>query len=286
MAKKSVTSGPLVFECQDSSEQQLDAARLIRGDLPRDPQSMAARLANQFIDQNRGVFRNFDVQAEQTYDGSRSWLVLKTGLNAGAFPLISPTTGRPEYGMVIKPRFEWSGIGAMLAHMGWRVVPTLLKLPLLPGTERKIPPWVLSSVILSRLRILLDHLERRFEYTDTIQSAPKGTVNWSAYATQKMPYANFLQIPCRFPDLRDDQALKAAIHYTLLKQRSALESQRHLTGVVLSLLDLCQSLIRRVSMIAPQRPSPQRIQTWMSSPLRIEAFREGIQAVEWMVDDR
>lgn len=292
MAKKSlaVLSRPKInaqiFECIDSDEQRLIATRLIQGDTPRDPESMAARLANQFIEQNRGVFNSFDIQASQNYDGNHVWIVLKTGIKTGAFPLISPTSGKPEYGMVIKPRFEWAGIGGMLAKMGWRVVPTLLKLPLLPGTERKVPPWVLSSIVLTRVQTLLDQLERRFELFQSMQPAPKGTVNWSGYATKQIPNAQFLQIPCQYPDLRDDRSLKAAIHFTLRKQLVGLESQRNLTGAVLSLIDLCQSLIRRVAMIPPQRPSPEMIQSWMTGFFRMESFREGVQAIEWTADDR
>jgi hypothetical protein len=292
MAKKSITpairpkTNSLLFECIDSDEQRLNATRLIQGDLPRDPQSMAARLAKQFIEQNRGTLNNFDVQISQDYDGNNVWLVLKTGIKVGALPLLSPTSGKPEYGLVIKPRFEWDGIGSMLAQMGWRIVPTLLKLPLIPGTERKVPSWVLSSIILIRIRTLLDQLERRFELIQSILPAPKGTVDWSDYATKRIPNAQFLQIRCQYPDLRDDCVLRAAVHFTLRKQLAGLESQRNLTGAVLSLIDLCQSLIRRVATVPPQRPSSEMIQGWLTGPLRIEIFREGIQAVEWTVEDR
>ncbi|MCI0616767.1 hypothetical protein L0244_27625, partial [bacterium] len=86
---------------------------------------------------------------------------MKSGTKIGALPLLSPTSGKPDYGLIIKPRFDWSGIGPMLAVMGWRVIPSPLKLPLLPRSERKIPPWVLSTMILIRLKALLDRLERR-----------------------------------------------------------------------------------------------------------------------------
>lgn len=292
MAKKPVTSvfrlkpNPLIFECFDSAEHRMNAARFIQGDQPRDPQGMAARLVRQFMDQNRGVFNHFDVQVFQEYDGQNIWLVLKTGTKVGAFPLLSPTSGRPEYGMVVKPRFEWAGIGSMLAQMGWRVVPTLLNLPLIPGTERKIPPWVLSSTVLVRIQTLINQLERRFELIRTNQPVPKGTVDWSDYAIRKIPNAQFLQISCQFPDLRDDRSLRAAIHYTLRKQLAGLESQRHLSGAVLALIDLCQSLLRRVAVVPPQRPSPEMLQAWLTGPMRIDAFREGIQAVGWTVEDR
>ncbi|MGI6307210.1 MAG: AAA family ATPase [Dethiobacteria bacterium] len=67
-----------------------------------------------------------------------------------------PTSGRPDYGLVIKPRFGWQGIGLMLGSMGWKVIPIPLRLPLLPRPDRKIPPWVLSTTILLRLQKLLE----------------------------------------------------------------------------------------------------------------------------------
>ena len=190
MAKKSlIRANPqsFIFECIDSDEKRINAINLIRGDQPRDPEVLATRLANQFVDQNQGIFSSFDIKVENSFDGKNSWIVFKTGVKAGAFPLISPSSGKAEYGMVIKPRFEWIGVGNMLASMGWRVVPQLLNLPLLPGTERKIPPWVLSSVILTRIQKMLDQLERRFELIHSIQQAPKGTVNWNDYATRRIP---------------------------------------------------------------------------------------------------
>ncbi len=76
---------------------------------------------------------------------------------------------------------------------------------------------MLSTTILIRLQKLLDRLERRFELTQADLSAPRGQVNWTEYATVKLPRADFLSVPCRFPDLRDDRELKGAIHVTLRK---------------------------------------------------------------------
>jgi hypothetical protein len=89
---------------------------------------------------------------------------------------------------------------------------------MLPGSDRKIPAWVLSTIVLLRLRALLDRLERRFEFSEADCPAPRGSIRWSEYATERLPFARFLSVPCRFPDLRDDQELKAAIHFTLRRQ--------------------------------------------------------------------
>ena len=133
------------FEIADSSVSRIPILRSLQMPSSRDPVPQAARLAQQFITQNRGILNNFGVAADLHYDGTSLDLLLKSGTKIGALPLLSPTSGKPDYGLIIKPRFDWSGIGPMLAVMGWRVIPTPLKLPLLPRSERKIPPWVLST---------------------------------------------------------------------------------------------------------------------------------------------
>jgi hypothetical protein len=101
----------------------------------------------------------------------------------------------------------------MLAEMGWLVSPSPLKLPLLRRSERRVPLWVLSFMVLARLKALLDRLDRRFEITKETRSAPKGRIEWTEYATRQMPRGDFLSVPCTFPDLRDDLHLKGVIRF-------------------------------------------------------------------------
>jgi hypothetical protein len=274
------------FEAVDSSTLPVAATALLQGPSPRDPASQAARLAGHFIERNRATLLQVGAAIEQQYNGSRVELVIRTGTNIGAVPLVSPTTGRPDYGLVVKPRFDWPGIGPMLAEMGWRIVPTTLPLPLLPQSERKIPPWVLSSIILFRLQALLDRLERRFEMAAATRSAPRGSVNWREYATREMSHARFLSVPCRYPDLRDDTSLKAAIRYTLEKQLVGLSGQRWAGPFVVNLIELCQSLLLRVASVSPRQPAPMELEAWLRGPLKTSQFRDGLQAIEWTVDDR
>jgi hypothetical protein len=114
------------------------------------------------------------VNIARDYDGKDLHLVIQSNSAIGAVPLISPMTARPDFGLVIQPRFPWTGIGPMLAEMGWLIPPTPLKLPLLKRSERRVPPWVLSFMILARFQALLDRLDRRFEMVRDICRAPKG----------------------------------------------------------------------------------------------------------------
>ncbi len=274
------------FEGRDSSVLHIPAQTLIQGELPRYPEQQAGRLAKQFVQQNRGILSDFGVTSRVAYDGETVDLVLETSTQVGAIPLLSPTTGRPDYGLVINPRFDWLGIGGMLMEMGWRIIPTPLRLPLLPGSERKIPPWVMSTIVLFRLQALLNSLNRRFELIKDDLPAPRGTVNWQRYITEKLPHAQFLQVPCQFPDLRDDQEVKAAIHFTLRKQLASLNTQRHAGVLVLNLIELCLSLLEKVRAVQPKPPPSQMLTTWATNSLPSTVFSEGLQAIEWTVNDR
>jgi len=201
-------------------------------------------------------------------------------------PLASPTTARMDFGLVIKPRFEWAGLGLMLSEMGWRITPSPLTMPLLPRSEREIPAWVLSSMVLARVQALLDQLSRRFEVIDEVRPAPRGAVDWTSYATRYATRGQFLQVPCRFPDLRDDRELRGAIRFVLGKQMRALEGQRTHGAFVVRLIDLCGALLERVRDAAPRTPSPREFESWMRGNLTSETYRAGIQAMSWTVEDR
>jgi hypothetical protein len=174
----------------------------------------------------------------------------------------------------------------MLGKMGWRVVPSLLQLPLLPRSDRKIPQWVLSTTILLRIKELLECLERRFELTESNLQAPRGSVLWSRYITSSISAARFLDVPCRYPDLRDDRELMAAVHFTLRKQLASLEGQRNAGAFVLQLIGICQSLLERVRSVAPKQPSAITIGAWYRGAVRTRVFRDGLQAMEWAIEDR
>jgi 5-methylcytosine-specific restriction endonuclease McrBC regulatory subunit McrC len=277
----------ICLELQDNSVIQKSAVEFftLRG-VSRDPTPVAARLAEQFEAQNRPLFSLMDIRLSRLYDGSNVHLRLEAGNVIGAIPLFSPTSGLRDYGIVVQPRFPWPGIGPMLAAMGWRVAPSPLRLPLLKRSERKVPTWVISCMVLARLKALLDSISRRFELTYENRSAPRGTVHWTEYATRYMATGQFLSIPCSFPDLRDDPLLVGAIRYSLEKHLRSLESQREQGAFVHQLIAFCNELLRRVQHISPFLPSPATVASWLQRPLRSQHFQEGLQAIEWTTEDR
>jgi hypothetical protein len=274
------------LELADYSVVSQSAVTFFGTEQSRDPNQLAARLTDQFIAQNRTLLKKMGVTATSDFNGQDVKLRLHSTSTVGAIPLFSPTSAVPDYGIVIQPRFPWAGIGPMLADMGWRIGPTPLKLPLLKRSERRVPPWVISSMVLTRLAALIKSLTRRFEVVTEDRSAPKGAVNWSRYATQRLSRGNVTSVPCSFPDLRDDSLLKGSIRFALEKHLRSLQTQREHGAFVHRLVDYCLQLIRQVSNVAARVPSPRTIESWLQRPMRTTHFLEGIQAIEWTAEDR
>ncbi len=276
----------ICLELADHSVKHEDAVEFFGIEKGRGSQEQAARLATQFVTRNRSLLREMDVLVDQKYDGHQVFLGLSAGSKVGAVPLYSPSSARPDFGLVVQPRFEWRGIGGMLGDMGWRVAPEPLRLPLLRRSERRVPVWVLSSMILVRLQALLEAMERRFEVVEADCRAPKGSVNWGKYAQEKIVRGQLQQVPCRYPDLRDDRELRGAIRYAVERQLEALEGQRTQGHFVIRLLEMGKEMLDRLRGVSALLPTRRRMDEWLQRPMRTGQFAQGIESIEWTVEER
>ena len=274
------------WEAIDSRHTYVNAEDLITGARGRDVAGQTARLAAQFIDQNAAVLNEVGVTADAVFDGSRVRLGFSCSSTIGAVPLRSPVSGRYDHGLVVHPRFQWAGIGAMLSQMGWRIVPQPLSLSLLPESDRRIPRWVIASIVLTRIERLLRELTRRFELTSEERSSIRGRVDWSRYATRNVGRARLLHVPCTFPDLRDDRYLRAAIRFTVRMQRESLASQRAADPMTAALIAKCDTIEHSLADVDSRRPSPRELDAWIRGPLRSPTYANGIQAIEWTIGER
>jgi hypothetical protein len=274
------------FEVTDSRVTSISAKFLLRGQASRDPTSQISRLADQFTDSNRATFRQLDLAVEPRYRSGNIELDIIASTRIGAIPLLSPTSGHHDYGLVVRPRFDWPGIGPILGATGWRIIPAPLSMPMLPRSERRVPPWVLSTIVLFRLKGLLDRLERRFEMTSEVRASPRGTIDWSQYVQRQISRARFLDVPCRFPELQKDRDLRAAIRFALEKQLHSLESQRLAGSFVRELLEMCLGLLNQVRDVSPREPISTTFQLWQRRTLNSEILRRGVEAIEWTTEER
>jgi len=145
---------------------------------------------------------------------------------------------------------------------------------------------VLSSIVLVRLQRLLNAMQRRFQFVDADESAPRGSVRWGRYATVKVAHGRMLEVPCRYPDLRNDEELRSAIHWVVRRHKASLLSQSAAGVVVHSLIAICETLLSQLGDIPPRVPGPNLRSSWQRRPISNRAFKEGVQAIEWTLDDR
>lgn len=274
------------LELEDHSRQRITADRLFPVKDRRMAGATHARLAEQLLVQNRQLFDHLNLEVASIYDGSQVALQMESASTIGAVPLVSPLTGKPDFGVVVQPRFPWKGLGPMLGQMGWRVVPRPLRLPLLRRSERRVPPWVISLMVLERLETLLRQLQRRFDFKEDVLPAPKGTIRWNDYVNRHLAAGRADRVPCRYPDLRDDSHLKGMIRWTAEIQARSLSTQVEHGGFVHQLLERAQGLIEKVRDVAPVRPAPTLTERFARLPLRSEILMEGLEAIEWTAEER
>lgn len=270
---------------QDSTEAFVPALEWLGGD-GRDLDASAELRARDLLTANRGVLREMRIDGEVHRHAGRIGLRFRPSTRVGAVPLLSPTSGRADLGLVVEPRISWRSTGDMLAGTGFRVVPELLPLPEMPQSERRVPPWVLSSIVLARLERMLETLRRRFVAVSADLRAPRGQVGWETYARTRMPLGRALDVPCRYPDLRDDEALRSAVAWTARRHRDALSSQREHGRVVRELIERCEALLQRLAGVVPRAPSAPLRRAWRGDPMASGAFRDGLSAIDWTVDER
>lgn len=282
---KKVGKNP-TFQVIDSASVRVPAVEFIRGPLPRNPELTGLRLAEQFVKLNELQFAALGVTPSWVTSSGRSYLCLTAGIVAGAVPVKSPLSGTFEQGLVVTPRFGWQGLGLTLSETGWKRLPSILKMPLLPKSERAVPAWVIASVVLARIESMLTALPRRFAMAEADLRAPKGQIRWGEYIRNRLPNARFLDVPSRFPELDYDRKVYGAIHYVLRKQAAALASQRQAGRPALDLLGMCQRMLAAVQHVPPRRPSPSELDQWRRGALTGVQLSEGLEAIEWTVDER
>jgi 5-methylcytosine-specific restriction endonuclease McrBC regulatory subunit McrC len=275
-----------VLELHDNQTVYLDTKFLSKHVDARFEDKITAKLGQQFLNLNRDQLNRVKVDPEIYYSGDELKLKLKAHTRVGAIPLLSPVTHKYEYSLIITPRFGWQGIGPILSTTGWKVLPNILNLPQLKISERRVPPWVLSSVILGRLEKLLQQLDRRFEIDELHRSKPKGKVDWADYARKQVPEGKFLNFKCRYPELQENRELKSVVHFALKRQRQSLLTQRDSGVHVLQLLDFCNRLIQKVAECPPKQPSNIQIDYLQSSMMQGKVIDQGLEAIVWTTENK
>jgi hypothetical protein len=243
--------------------------------------------ADSFIKFNREALLALDLEVDLTPAGNGLSLRLVPGGRAGAIPLRSAQTGRVVGGFVVRPRFGWAGVGRVLAQTGWHAMPEFLEMPLVPGSGREIPPWVLAGPVLMRLEALIHRLKRGYQETEATRTAPRGTILWQRYMGESLVRGRWEQIPCRFWDLNTDPRLRGQLRWVLGRIRMDLLRVGARDSVAVSLAAFALELEQILGNVLPLIPRFDEMRQHLGSTrLMDDVFRRGVRAMSWVVEER
>lgn len=240
-----------------------------------------------FLRFNASALRSLDVKPEIESGPAGAVLRLTPGGSAGAIPIRSAYTGDVRGGLLIEPRFGWAGVGRVLACTGWRATPQFLDLPLVPGSGREVPPWVLAGPVLARLKEMLRDLKKGYEQKEDDLQQPRGRILWRRYLAEQLTRGNWHRLPCRFPDLTRDPRLRSYIRWAAERLRRDLELAGGFDPIARWLVLLAIRLSEDLADVPPTMPTkPELDRLCHSSPMIEKVLRRGIEAISWIADER
>jgi hypothetical protein len=243
--------------------------------------------AESFLRMNEVALRALDVQGDLFARSEGVSIRLVPGGHTGAIPLRSAQSGKVGGGFVVRPRFGWAGVGHVLSEIGWYAAPDILSGPLVPGSGREVPPWVLAGPVITRLAEMLHSMRRGYAETEAVLRRPRGRILWDRYRSESLVRGRWDRLPCRFPELESDPRLRRAIRWTLerihrdlvrvgARDRIATELARQAVHLIEALAD--------VTAVMPARSDLALLAS--GSRLVAEVVRRGLEAIAWILDER
>jgi hypothetical protein len=237
------------------------------------------RWVEPFLEANRPMLRRLDLRPDVRVDPVPR-VLLHPGPKVGAIPLLSPSTRKVVAGLLVQPRFQWASLGAVFNAIGFSVEPTLGGSPLVPGSAREVPPWLLAGPVIARLAGLLKHRRRGFVPREEHRTSPRGRVDWARWASQDLPRGRWTAFPCHFSDPDDDPDLIAAVRWTLKRLEEELKRVAD-SAPARVLLGRTGELLTLIGPGVSRRPSP----SW--SPVApSEWVSSAVEAMTWVSEER
>lgn len=272
----------LLFRATDNSSPVLIDPRPFTGTRER----VWGPFAESFLRFNEAALRAIDARPELATSSEGPVLRLVPGGRAGAIPLRSAQTGHVAAGFVVRPRFGWAGIGRVLSQTGWAGAPEFLQLPLVPGSGREVPPWVLAGPVLARLSALIRHLRRGYQEREELLNHPRGRILWAEYLSRPFIRGQWSRLPCRFPDLDTDPLLRREIRWAVERVRDQLRMVGGTDLIARLLVQVAQRLLEQLGDAPPATPRRDRLRRCVGDRFVDRALSDGLEAIGWVVDER
>ena len=243
--------------------------------------------AEAFVRINERALAAVDARAELTARDDGAGLRLVAGGRAGAVPLRAAHTGQIAGGLIVKPRFGWSGVGRVLSEVGWNAALEFLDFPLVPGSGREVPPWLIAGPVLARLEELLRSLRPGYRMAEETLRKPRGHIRWNAYVSQSLARGRWDALPCRFPELTKDPRVRSLARWTLERVCDGLAVLAISDPLAQRLIMLAKQLLEDVADVPPRMPLRDDMATLLGSArLHGQSMVRGLEAIGWVSDER
>lgn len=242
--------------------------------------------ADSFLRLNEAALARLDVSAEVSSSDSGVRLALVPGSRTGAIPLRSAQSGHVSAGLLVEPRFGWTGVGRVLTQTGWQAQPDFLEGPLVPGSGREVPPWVLAGPVLARLTDLLRSLRRGYRIEEETLRHPRGQIIWKDYVRESLSRGKWDRLPCRFPDLANDPKLRRMVRWGIERVRQALLAVSGADAIARLLVVAADDVLTQLRDVLPLAPARAELARLGRHRVVDVLLLNGLQALGWVVDER
>jgi hypothetical protein len=238
------------------------------------------------IDNNRTRFNALDLNAALATKADSVEISIKTNGVIGAIPIKS-TVRDVAGGLIVEPRFGWSDYGSILNSIGWSASPEILKFPLVPGSAKHIPPWVIAGPLVLWIKEFLMTLTPGFTMIHEVRGIPRGKIDWNKYCTNSITRGNYHHIPCSYPDLGTNIILKSYIKWSLeIIKKSLLRSSLN-DSFSSRLVELIEILLLDLTHIVSRPANKTHLANELhKNPLCSQTVINGILAINWIVDEK
>ena len=108
----------------------------------------------------------------------------------------------------------------MLVSTGWSAAPEILDFPLVPGSGREVPPWVLAGPVLHRLAELLRCLRRGYRTAEQTLQKPRGRIVWTRYIAESLTRGRPDRSPAASRTSAPDPLLRGMVRWALERVRT------------------------------------------------------------------
>jgi hypothetical protein len=240
-----------------------------------------------FLRANSNYFKALEIEIHFSPGKDEVGVNLNAGGVIGAVPLRAPDTHKIAGGLVVQPRYGWSSLGYLLSAIGWSATPEILEYPLVPGSAKEIPPWVIAGPVIKQLETLLKHSGPRFREVTQLRDCPRGRIHWREYCAQQVSRGNLHLLPCSFSDLEIDQQLQRYIRWSLERISTELVAFSNVDMFAHKLWERVQSMLSTMEAVRPLLPDHRSLDA-IQRTLRRQTERAelAIDSIRWILDER